>query len=182
MLVDYARSHGHVVRLKGGDPFVFGRGHEEVDFIRSNGIRTEVIPGISSAISVPALQGIPITHRGISESFWVITGTTSSGKVSQDIYTAAKTKATVVVLMGVNKLDEIVSIYQNECLGDFPVAIIQNGAMENEKIAIGQIDSIQQIAKEKQIGTPAVIVIGEVVSLHEVYHSVKESYELVSIK
>jgi uroporphyrin-III C-methyltransferase len=182
MLVDYARSHGHVVRLKGGDPFVFGRGHEEIDFIRSNGIKTEVIPGISSAISVPALQGIPITHRGISESFWVITGTTSSGKISQDIYTAAKTKATVVVLMGVNKLNEIVSIYQNQCLGDLPVAIIQNGAMENEKIAIGQIDSIQQIAEERQIGTPAVIVIGEVVSLHEVYHSVKESYELVSIK
>lgn len=182
MLVDYARSHGHVVRLKGGDPFVFGRGHEEIDFIRSNGIKTEVIPGISSAISVPALQGIPITHRGISESFWVITGTTSSGKISQDIYTAAKTKATVVVLMGVNKLNKIVSIYQNQCLGDLPVAIIQNGAMENEKIAIGQIDSIQQIAEERQIGTPAVIVIGEVVSLHEVYHSVKESYELVSIK
>lgn len=182
MLVDYARSHGHVVRLKGGDPFVFGRGQEEVDFVRSNGIKTEVVPGISSAISVPALQGIPITHRGISESFWVITGTTTNGKISQDIHIAAKTKATVVVLMGVNKIDEIVSIYQKERLNDLPIAIIQNGAMENEKIAIGQIDSIQQIAKEKQIGTPAVIIIGEVVSLHEVYHSVKESHELIDIK
>lgn len=182
MLVDYARSHGHVVRLKGGDPFVFGRGHEEIEFIRANGIKAEVVPGISSAIGVPGLQGIPVTHRGLSESFWVITGTTSTGKISEDIYTAAKTKATVVVLMGFNKIDEIVSIYQREGLGDLPIAIIQNGAMENEKIAIGKIDSIQQISKEKQIGTPAVIIIGEVVSLHEIYHSVKESHELVSIK
>jgi uroporphyrin-III C-methyltransferase len=182
MLVDYARSHGHVVRLKGGDPFVFGRGQEEVDFVRSNGIKTEVVPGISSAIGVPGLKGIPITHRGISESFWVITGTTSKGRISQDIYTAAKTKATVVILMGVNKIDEIVSIYQKEGLGELPIAIIQNGAMENEKIAIGQLNSIQQISKEKQIGTPAVIVIGEVVSLHEVYHRVKESHELIDIK
>lgn len=179
MLVDYARSHGHVVRLKGGDPFVFGRGHEEVDFIRANGIPTEVIPGISSAISVPALQGIPITHRGISESFWVITGTTSAGKISQDIYTAAKTKATVVILMGVNKINEIVSIYQESGLGDLPVAIIQNGAMKDERIALGKIDTIQQVARENHIGTPAVIVIGEVVSLHELYHSLKESDELV---
>ncbi len=180
MLVDYAKSHGHVVRLKGGDPFVFGRGHEEIDFIRKNGIKTEVIPGISSSISVPALQGIPITHRGTSESFWVITGTKSNGEISDDLYMAAKTKATVVVLMGVSKIKEIVSIYQKQGLGELPIAIIQNGAMENEKLALGNIDSIQQIAKEQNIGTPAVIVIGEVVGLHELYHSLKESYELVS--
>lgn len=180
MLVDYAKSHGHVVRLKGGDPFVFGRGHEEIDFVRANGVQTEVIPGISSAMSVPALQGIPITHRGTSESFWVITGTTSSGKLSKDLYIAAKTKATVVVLMGVNKIKEIVSIYQMEGLGALPITIIQNGTMENERIALGEINSIQRIAKEQHIGTPAVIVIGEVVGLHELYHSIKDSYELVS--
>jgi uroporphyrin-III C-methyltransferase len=182
MLVDYAFSHGHVVRLKGGDPFVFGRGQEEVDFVRANGIKTEVVPGISSAIGVPGLQGIPITHRGISESFWVITGTTSKGRISQDIYTAAKTNATVVILMGVNKLDEIVAIYKSEGLGELPIAIIQNGATENEKIAIGQLNSIQQISRERQIGTPAVIIIGEVVSFHEIYHRVKESHELIDIK
>src|SRR5690606_37754072 len=91
MLVDYAISHGHVVRLKGGDPFVFGRGYEEIEFAQKRNIETEVIPGISSAIGVPSLQGIPITHRGTTESFWVITGTTSSGKIAQDVYTAAKT-------------------------------------------------------------------------------------------
>lgn len=182
MLVDYAKSHGHVVRLKGGDPFVFGRGHEEIDFVRKNGIKTEVIPGISSSISVPALQGIPITHRGTSESFWVITGTKSNGEISDDLYIAAKTKATVVVLMGVSKIKEIVSIYQSQGLGELPVAIIQNGAMENEKLALGKIDSIQGIATENNIGTPAVIVIGEVVGLHELYHGLKESYELVSSK
>lgn len=182
MLVDYAISHGHVVRLKGGDSFVFGRGHEEVEFIRSHGIKTEVVPGISSAIAVPALQGIPMTHRGTSESFWVITGTTSNGNISEDLYTAVKTKATVVILMAFNKLNEIVSLYQSEGLGELPIAIIQNGATNKEKYALGKIDSIQRISKEKEMGTPAVIVIGEVVSLHEVYHNFKESHELIDIK
>jgi siroheme synthase len=79
-MVDYALNYGHVVRLKGGDPFVFGRGHEELDFAAEYNIPTQVIPGISSSIGVPGLQGIPVTHRGLSESFWVVTGTTSDGK------------------------------------------------------------------------------------------------------
>src|SRR5690554_6616173 len=145
MLVRYAFSHGHVVRLKGGDPFVFGRGYEEIEFARKFGIETVVIPGISSAIGVPSLQGIPITHRGTTESFWVITGTTSSGTISSDIYLAAKTNATVVILMGVRKLPEIVSIYKNEGRGSLPIAIIQNGAMPNEKIAVADIQSIEHM-------------------------------------
>src|SRR6201998_1132021 len=107
LMVDYALNYGHVVRLKGGDPFVFGRGYEELDHAASYSIPTEVVPGISSSIGVPGLQNIPVTHRGLSESFWVVTGTTSSGKVSNDVYEAARTKATIVVLMGIHKLAEI---------------------------------------------------------------------------
>lgn len=181
MLVKYALSHGHVVRLKGGDPFVFGRGYEEIEFAHKHNIETEVIPGISSAIGVPSLQGIPITHRGTTESFWVITGTTSSGKIAQDVYTAAKTSATVVILMGVRKLPEIVRIYKEEGRDSLPIAIIQNGAMPNEKIAIADIQSIENVAKDLHIESPAVIIIGEVVSLHADYQKIIRENELVNI-
>ena len=179
MLVDFALSHGSVVRLKGGDPFVFGRGFEEIDFARKFAIPTEVIPGISSAIGVPGLLGIPITNRGTTESFWVITGTTTTGEISQDVYTAAKTSATVVILMGVKKLGKIVEIYKAEGKGDLPIAIIQNGAMPNEKIVLGDIQSIEKRAEELYIGSPAVIVVGNVVALHEEYKQKIENNELV---
>ena len=104
LIVKYAYQYGSVVRLKGGDPFVFGRGHEELEYAENFGILTEIIPGITSAISVPALQGIPVTRRGISESFWVITGSTKEGRLSKDIELAAQSTATIVVLMGMNKL------------------------------------------------------------------------------
>src|SRR6201994_3023887 len=107
LMIDYALNYGHVVRLKGGDPFVFGRGFEELDHAADYSIPTQVIPGISSSIGVPGLQHIPVTHRGLAESFWVITGTTTNGKVSEDLYQAAKSNATVVVMMGLHKLAEI---------------------------------------------------------------------------
>src|SRR5690606_21121037 len=114
LMVSYARSNGHVVRLKGGDPFVFGRGGEELEYAAKHQIRATVVPGISSSIALAGLQGIPLTYRGISESFWVITGATTAGVISKDIYAAAKTAATVVVLMGLNKLTEIVRVYEEE--------------------------------------------------------------------
>ena len=167
MMVAFAQSHGHVVRLKGGDPFVFGRGGEELEYAAVHGIPTAVVPGISSAISLAGLQGIPLTYRGISESFWVITGATTAGSISKDIYTAAKTAATVVVLMGLNKLAEIVQVYREAGRGELPIAVIQNGSLPDEKIALGTMDSIVGRAKEQQIGAPAVIIIGEVVAKRE---------------
>ena len=163
LIVDNALIYGHVVRLKGGDPFIFGRGSEEIDYVESFGIPTFVIPGISSAIAVPAYQGIPLTKRGVSESFWVITGTTSSRQLSSDIHLAAQSSATVVVLMGMSKLEEIVSIFQSESKGKTAVAIIQNGTTPEEKIGIGTIDTIQEIVTEQQLSSPAIIVIGAVV-------------------
>jgi len=166
LIVELAHKHGHVVRLKGGDSFVFGRGLEEIKYAELFEIETTVVPGISSSIGVPALSGIPVTHRGASESFWVITGTTSKGELSKDVRVAGHTNATVVILMGVSKLKEIVEVYKGAGREDEAIAIIQNGTLPNEKIALGNIDSIQRIAEKKGIESPAVIVIGEVVRQH----------------
>jgi uroporphyrin-III C-methyltransferase len=180
LMVDYALNYGHVVRLKGGDPFVFGRGHEELDFAAEYNIPTQVVPGISSSIGVPGLQGIPVTHRGLSESFWVVTGTTSDGKVSADLYEAAKTNATIVVLMGIHKLAQIAQIFKNEGKGKLPVAVIQSGTTVNEKVVIGIADNIADLAEENGITSPALIVFGEVVSLHPKFKLVKEVYDIVA--
>ncbi len=164
LIVSRAKSHGHVVRLKGGDPFIFGRGAEEIDYVQQFDIETEMVPGISSSLAVPAYQGIPLTKRGASESFWVITGTTKSHKLSQDVYLAAKSNATVVILMGMGKLSEIVRIFAAENKHHIPVAIIQNGTTENEEFGLGTIETIEQIVLNKKLSSPAIIVIGEVVS------------------
>jgi uroporphyrin-III C-methyltransferase len=177
LMIDYALNYGHVVRLKGGDPFVFGRGYEELEIAASYSIPAEVVPGISSSISVPALQGIPVTHRGTSESFWVITGTTTNGEVSKDLYAAAKTDATVVVLMGVKKLKEIAAIFEAEGKGRLPVAVIQNGSMANEKVVVGTAATIAEAAADQKIDSPALIIFGEVVGLHTLYQPIKAFYE-----
>jgi uroporphyrin-III C-methyltransferase len=166
LLVDFAFSHGHVVRLKGGDPFVFGRGHEELTYAESFNIPTTIIPGLSSSIAVPELQGIPVTNRGTSESFWVITGTTSKGQLSTDIKLAAQSTATVVILMGLSKLKEITEVFKLQGKQDTAIAIIQNGSLPTEKIALGTIDTIVDIIQNEKIAAPAVIVIGDVVKLH----------------
>lgn len=163
LIVKNAFEFGNVVRLKGGDPFIFGRGSEEIDYIESFGIETEVVSGISSSMAVPASLGIPLTHRGISESFWVITGTTSERKLSKDVYLAAQSTATIVILMGMSKLKEIVEIFTKFGKTDVPTAIIQNGTTANEKMGVGTINTIVTIAEQNNLSSPAIIVIGEVV-------------------
>jgi uroporphyrin-III C-methyltransferase len=180
LMIDYAINYGHVVRLKGGDPFVFGRGYEELDFAASYSIPAQVIPGISSSISVPGLQNIPVTHRGLSESFWVVTGTTANGQISADLYEAARSKATVVVLMGVHKLAEIVEIYKKEGKNKLPVAVIQSGSTTEEKVAIGVVDTIVEVVAENKIKAPALIVLGDVVSLHPKFSPIREFYDIVA--
>lgn len=173
LMVDYALTHGHVVRLKGGDPFVFGRGGEELDYIHTFGIETAVVPGISSSVGLTGLQQIPLTYRGISESFWVITGSTSDGRLSSDLYSAVKTNATVVVLMGYSKLRQIVALYQDHGRGKLPIALIQNGSLPNERVAVGTIDNILEKVHKDLLGVPAIIVLGEVVSKHSKFKQVK---------
>jgi uroporphyrin-III C-methyltransferase len=163
LIVEFAYLYGHVVRLKGGDPFVFGRATEEIEFAAKHGIETSVVPGISSAIAAPAAAGIPLTARGESESFWVVTGTTMKGAVSSDIKLAAQSSATVIILMGLNKLNEIMTIFSSHGKTQTPVAVIQNGTLASQQTVIGTVESIYELVQQKKIEAPAVIVIGEVV-------------------
>lgn len=174
LIVTYAHEFGSVVRLKGGDPFVFGRGKEEEEYAVKFGVETTVIPGISSCIAVPATIGIPVTYRGISESFWVITGTTSSHELSTDVALAAQSSGTVVILMGLSKLDEITQIYKRLGKSNLPIAIIQNGTRIDQREVIGTIDSIVALSQKEMIAGPAVLVIGEVVNLAKVKEIVNE--------
>jgi uroporphyrin-III C-methyltransferase len=166
LIVDYARQYGHIVRLKGGDPFIFGRGYEEIVFANAHGIKTEVIPGITSAVAVPGAANIPLTSRGVNESFWVITGATTNGHISEDLALAAQSTATVVILMGMNNLAGITDLFKAAGKNQTPVAIIQNGTRPNQRIALGTVDTISQIVREKKMTSPAIIVVGKVVDLH----------------
>ena len=165
LIVHYAQTYGHVVRLKGGDPFVFGRGYEEAEFARQHGIEVVLVPGISSTYAVPALAGIPLTSRGIAESFWVVTGTTKNGELSNDLQLAAQSSATVVVLMGIHQLAKIVALFSTFGKANLPVAIIQNGSTPDERMVVGRVSDIAERAEKEGISNPSVIILGEVVGL-----------------
>lgn len=163
LIVEFAYLYGHVLRLKGGDSFVFGRGSEEIEYAEAHGVHTAVVPGISSALAVPASLNIPVTARGISESFWVVTGTTKAGEISRDVALAAQSNATVVILMGLGKIKEIMSLFQMHGKSETPVAVIQNGTLPSQKNVVGTVSNIAGLATLERVGPPAIIVIGEVV-------------------
>lgn len=163
MIVNYARTCGHVVRLKGGDPYVFGRGHEELEYAQKYNIHTQYIPGISSAISVPGLSGIPLTKRGVNESFWIVTGTLKDGSLARDLILAARSSSAVVILMGVRKLPEIVAVFTEHRGKEEPISLIQNGSKDTQRSLTGNLRDILQLQEKEQIGPPAIIVIGKVV-------------------
>ena len=165
LIVHYAQQYGHVVRLKGGDPFIFGRGHEEQEYARQHGIEVDVIPGISSSYAVPAAAGIPLTTRGLSESFWVVTGTTKEGQLSNDLRLAAQSSATVVILMGIHQLPKIAALFAEFGKADTPIAIIQNGTTADQRTVVGTVQTIVDEVARTGISNPAVIVVGEVARL-----------------
>lgn len=178
MIVKYALTYGSVVRLKGGDAFVFGRGQEELAFAQQFDIAVEVIPGITSAIAVPGINKIPVTARNVSEGFWVITGTTQRGEISRDLDNAIRSNTTVVVLMGMSKLEEIAAAYQAQGKGDTPAAIIQDGSLPHQKIGVGNVSDLRDIALKQDLRNPAIIVIGEVVRFHEAFQQVVKEIKL----
>ncbi|MCA0363112.1 MAG: uroporphyrinogen-III C-methyltransferase [Bacteroidetes bacterium] len=175
LLVEYAFKYENVVRLKGGDPIVFGRGMEEADYARQFEIEVEIIPGVSSCIAAPALANIPVTKRGIAESFWVITGHTQNGKVSEDLIHASKSNATIVILMGLGHLSEIMDLFLNQKKGDLPVGIIQNGTRRDQNVILGKIKDIESLKSRLVKNMPGVIVIGEVVN-HAITAELAEVY------
>jgi len=164
LLVFYARRYGCVVRLKGGDPYVYGRGHEELAYAVSQGIATEVVPGISSAIAAPSEAGIPLTKRGVNESFWVVTGTLSNGQISNDIQWAARSSATVIVLMGRSHVETIAAIFARERSPLEPAAIIQSATTAESRTLIGTAETLHRLAEENAIGSPAILVFGKVIN------------------
>lgn len=166
LIVENAFEHGHVVRLKGGDPFVFGRASEEILYTESFGIPVTVIPGVSSAIAAPSSQGIPMTKRGLSSSFWVMTATKRDGTFSEDLKFAAQSSTTMVILMGVRKLNEIIKEVSKYRSALTAFAVIQNGTLKNETFVIGTLANAASVTFNINKAEPGIIVIGDVVSEH----------------
>ena len=164
LLIELAREGKQVVRLKVGDPNIFGGGGEEAFACESAGIPFEVVPGITSAIAAPAAAGIPLTHRGIANGFTVVTGDEEIASVGGD------TDHTLVILMGLDRLRETSFTLAAGLRGaDCPVAIIESGFAENQKIVVGTLANIWRVAQEAGIKAPAVIVVGDVVRLSPHY-------------
>jgi len=165
MIKHYAFTKDKVVRLKGGDPFIFGRGFEEIMYARANGIKTHFIPGITS-MQASGFEDIPLTHRLMSEGVWMITGTKKDGSLSADLRLAMQSNATVVIYMGMKQITTIAETYIQEQKGSTPAAIIQNASLPHQKSAIGLVKDLPNMALENQLTYPAIIIIGDVVSLH----------------
>ncbi|WP_085505990.1 uroporphyrinogen-III C-methyltransferase [Thalassobacillus devorans] len=169
LLVKYAKQGKKVTRLKGGDPFVFGRGAEEAEALAKQGISFEVVPGITSGIAAPAYAGIPVTHRDISSSFAVVAGHRCKGKHEEiDWNNLSKSVDTLAIYMGVSNLPYICDqLLQHEKKPETPVAVIQQGTTEEQKVVTGTLSTIINEVERAAIRNPAMIIIGEVVHFRE---------------
>ncbi|MCL6088100.1 MAG: uroporphyrinogen-III C-methyltransferase [Actinobacteria bacterium] len=170
LLVDKAKEGKIVVRLKGGDPFIFGRGGEEAEFLKENDIPFEIVPGITSATAVPAYAGIPVTHRNIASSFIVITGNEDPAKGNSNIQwdKISTDIGTLVFLMGMGNLPEIVDkLIENECPKDTPIALISWGTRPRQQTLVGTLENIIVKRDKAMFKNPAVIIVGKVVKMRE---------------
>lgn len=178
LLIAKAQTHAIVVRLKGGDPFVFGRGGEEMEDLVRAGVPVEVVPGITSGIAAPAYVGIPLTHRHYSSSVTFVTGHEAAGRYQPtvDWQAIARSSGTIVIYMGVHNLPTITTELQTGGLsGDTPIALIRWGTWAQQEELFGTLDTIVEAVTLTQFGTPAIAVIGAVVNLHEIlpsYHPI----------
>jgi uroporphyrin-III C-methyltransferase len=169
LLVEYASAGKRVVRLKGGDPFLFGRGGEEAEALRASGLSFEVVPGISSALAVPAYAGIPLTHRGLSSSVAVVTGACAGdGAYLSGALAHGASADTIVVLMGAAHLREIASeLMAAGRSSETPAAVIRWGTYEGQQTITGTLNTIAGEAERAGMRAPSVIIVGEVVRLRE---------------
>jgi len=170
LLVRHAERGRRVVRLKGGDPFVFGRGGEEAEALAAAGIPFEVVPGVSSAVAVPAYAGIPVTHRGIASSFAVVTGHEDETKAERSVDWARLAHAvdTLVILMGVRSLPRIAAaLLEAGRAPDTPVALVRWGTTDAQETVVGRLDNIATVSQAVRLSPPVIIVVGEVVALRE---------------
>lgn len=170
LLIEKARENKTVVRLKGGDPFVLGRGGEEAKALVENGIPFEVIPGVSSAVAVPAYAGIPVTHRGVASSFTVVTGHKALREDSPIIEwdKLAQGSDTLLILMGLTNLAHIVEqLIKNNKPPSTPVAVITHGTTSRQRCVTGTLQDILSRVESENLEPPVVVVVGEVVRLRE---------------
>lgn len=168
-LVKHAKQGKVVTRLKGGDPFIFGRGAEEAAALRENGIPFEVVPGITSGIAAPAYAGIPVTHRELSSSFAIVTGHSQEGKEEAVKWESlAKGIDTLAIYMGVGNLSYITDqLISNGKSVETPVALIHWGTTRNQETVTGTLGNIVEVATREKVKNPSMIVVGEVVKLRE---------------
>jgi len=174
LLIEKAQTHAVVVRLKGGDPFVFGRGGEEMEALIQAGIAVEVIPGVTSGIAAPAYAGIPVTHRDYSSSVTFVTGHEVAGKYRPQInWTAiAQGSETIVIYMGVHNLPNILpELLAGGLLPETPIALIRWGTLPDQSQLIGTLETIIEQIEKNQFEAPAIAVIGRVVDLHSSLYS-----------
>ena len=168
LMIKYAKSKRHVVRLKGGDPIIFGRGGEEAEFLKSNKIKYEIIPGITSGIGSATYSGIPLTHRKYASSVVFVTGHEDPEKRKEAVKwkRLAKSVDTIVIMMGLSRIDEICKkLIAGGMNKDTPVAVIQNGTTTKHKLFTGTVSNIAKQVKAKKIKPPTNIIIGNVVNL-----------------
>ena len=168
LLVRLAQVGKHVVRLKGGDPFVFGRGGEEIEALVEHGIPFEVVPGITAATGIAAYAGIPLTHRDHAQSCIFVTGHLKDGSMNLDWDALARPKQTVVVYMGLHGLDMLCGELVKHGLPDTtPIAIVQQGTTQNQRVVTGTLATLPSIAAIEKLQAPTLIIIGGVVTLRE---------------
>jgi uroporphyrin-III C-methyltransferase len=179
VLIDKAQSAAIVVRLKGGDPFVFGRGGEEMQDLVKAGVPVEVIPGVTSGIAAPAYAGIPLTHRAYSSSVTFVTGHEEAGKYRPEVnwQAIAHGSETIVVYMGIHNLPHITSQLQQAGLSaNTPIALVRWGTRPEQEELIGTLETIAAQVEAKGFGAPAIAVIGNVVNLHETLSSCRPQF------
>ena len=170
LMVDRAKKGNIVVRLKGGDPFLFGRGGEELETVRAAGIAVEMVPGISSALAVPASVGIPLTHRKYASQVTILTGNEDPTKSEPALDWAllARSRGTIVILMGVANLAKIADVLMKHGKShETPVAIIERGLRSDRRVTTGTLATIATVVNNAGVKPPAVIVIGDVVNLYD---------------
>ena len=173
LLVDHAAAGEAVVRLKGGDPFVFGRGGEEAQHLAAHDIAFEIVPGVSSVIAAPGLAGIPLTHRDVASQFTVITGHETPDKAESALDWSAIASevaggSTLVILMGVRTLSRNVAALRDHGVGgDVPVALVQQAAWDGQRVVRGTLDTIVDAAEQSAISPPATTIVGDVVAIRE---------------
>ncbi len=167
LMLKYAKTKKNIIRLKGGDPMIFGRGGEEAEYLKEHMIRFEIVPGITSGIGSAIYSGIPLTHRKISSSIAFVTGNENPSKKCKHVKWKKLVNSvdTIVILMGTSKINMICRKLTHYGMNrDTPVAVIQNGTMKNHKTTISTVSSIQKLKWHKKVISPSIIIIGDVVN------------------